>query len=338
MSGWLEEVWYRPEPAPALLRALSGLYGWVARWIAARRRQRSVKLELPVIVVGNISVGGTGKTPFTIWLVEELRAQGLRPGIISRGYGGKSPQWPLRVTADTDPALCGDEPALMARRLGVPVAVAPDRVAAAKLLIASGEVDLLIADDGLQHYRLARDFEICVVDGMRGVGNGALLPAGPLRETPARLATVNLIAVNGGRWRPDPAINTPLVDFQLEADQAFELAGGEHRMLTEFRGTRVQAVAGIGHPTRFFTTLCGYGLEVHMHPFPDHHRFTAQDLQFGDDVPVLMTEKDAVKCTAFARPGLWYVPARARPAAGDAVRVQQLLEPVLSAVRKSSHG
>jgi tetraacyldisaccharide 4'-kinase len=297
-----------------------------------------VKLGVPVIVVGNISVGGTGKTPFTIWLVEQLRAQGLRPGVISRGYGGKAPRYPLRVTAETDPLQCGDEPALIARRCGVPVAVAPDRVAAAQMLIDSGEVDLLIADDGLQHYRLGRDLEVCVVDGQRGLGNGALLPAGPLREPPGRLSTVDLIVVNGGRWRPETATRARIVDLQLRSDEAVSLVDGERRPLADFRGSKVHAVAGIGHPARFFASLCNAGIEVSMHPFADHHRYVAAEVDFGGEAPVLMTEKDAVKCMAFAQPGWWCVPAQASIAGGDGALVQQLLRPLMARITRSQDG
>jgi tetraacyldisaccharide 4'-kinase len=338
VARWLEAIWYAPSPPPRWLRGLAALYGWTARCLASRRRQRQVRLPVPVIVVGNIGVGGTGKTPFVIWLVERLRQQGLRPGIVSRGYGGRPPRQPLRVTAETDPAHCGDEPALMARRLGVPVAVAADRVAAARMLIDSGEVDLLVADDGLQHYRLARDLEICIVDGVRGLGNGALLPAGPLREPPSRLADVGLVVVNGGRWRPDAGIATPVVDMQLEAQDAVALDGGASRPLASFRGQRVHAVAGIGHPARFFATLCRYGMEVSMHPFPDHHRYRRGDLEFGAGAVVLMTEKDAVKCRAIAHPDGWYVPVQARLADEAAAGVQQLLAPIIDRLNTPSDG
>ncbi len=338
MASWLEETWYSPPPAPLLLSGLARVYGAIASWLAMRRLKRQVRVSVPVIVVGNISVGGTGKTPFTIWLVEQLRAHGLRPGVISRGYGGKAPRYPLRVTAETSPAHCGDEPALIARRCGVPVAVAPDRVAAAQLLIDSGEIDLLIADDGLQHYRLGRDLEICVVDGTRGLGNGALLPAGPLREPPERLATVDLIVVNGGRWRPEVATKARIVDLQLGTDEAVSLIDGERRPLAEFRGSRVHAVAAIGNPARFFACLCNAGIEVSMHPFPDHHRYEPGELEFGGEAPVLMTEKDAVKCLGFARPGWWFVPAQASIASGDGALVQQLLRPLMARITRSQDG
>lgn len=327
----LERTWYRPQPAPLWLRGCSFVYGTVASAVAASRRSAAVRLPVPVVVVGNIAVGGTGKTPFVIWLVERLRAEGWRPGVLSRGYAGRAPAYPLRVDAGTDPAQCGDEPALLARRLGVPLAVAPDRVAAARLLLARGEVDVLVADDGLQHHRLARDLEICVVDGARGLGNGALLPAGPLREPPARLDTVNLLVVNGGGWRGGSA---PAVDLQLEIAEAVPLGGGERRPLAGFG--RAHAVAGIGNPGRFFAALRAAGLELVEHAFPDHHRYARADLDFGDGLPVLMTEKDAVKCGELDLPGLWSVPAEARLSAADAALVGQLLRTLSPA--KHKHG
>ncbi|HZR36675.1 MAG TPA: tetraacyldisaccharide 4'-kinase [Nevskia sp.] len=318
----LDRIWYSPS-APSVLRPLASLYGKVAADVARRRKAGAVQLPAPVIVVGNITVGGTGKTPFVLWLVERLIERGWRPGVISRGYGGCAPQYPLRVSATTDPAWSGDEPALIARRTEVPVAVAPDRVAAARLLLDAGEADILVTDDGLQHYRLGRDLEICVVDGSRGLGNGQLLPAGPLREPPARLREVDLVVVNGGGWRPE---GVPALDMQLETTEARPLGGGAPRPLASFAGARVNAVAGIGNPERFFASLRAAGIEVVPHPFPDHHRYTDIDLAFDDRLPLLMTEKDAVKCAALAQPHHWYVPAQARIAAEGAALVQQLLD------------
>jgi tetraacyldisaccharide 4'-kinase len=319
----LHKLWYSPAPSPGWLRPLSALYGVVSGRLAARHKAAAVQLPVPVIVVGNISVGGTGKTPFVLWVVQRLRAQGWRPGVISRGYGGQAPRYPLRVSASTDAFWCGDEPALIARRLGVPVAVAPDRVAAARLLLDTGEVDILVTDDGLQHYRLARDLEICVVDGSRGLGNGALLPAGPLREPAARLHQVDLVVVNGGDWRPD---GVAALRMNLGTREALPLDGGAPRPLSAFAGAKVHAVAGIGNPQRFFASLRSAGIEVIPHPFPDHHRYRDIDLCFDGGLPLLMTEKDAVKCTAQARPGRWYVPAEAEIEAQGAALVQQLLD------------
>lgn len=328
MKPSLDQLWYRAEAAPALLRPLASLYGSIAGRVARRGKAGAVQLPVPVIVVGNITVGGTGKTPFVLWLVEQLRARGWNPGVISRGYGGSAPSYPLRVSATTDPSWAGDEPALIARRLDVPVAVAPDRVAAARLLLDAGEADILVTDDGLQHYRLARDIEICVVDGSRGLGNGSLLPAGPLREPPQRLQQVDLVVVNGGGWRA-PGLNA--VDMQLRTVEAVSLDSGERRPLSAFAGGRVHAVAGIGNPQRFFASLRAAGLDPIPHPFPDHHDYTAMDLAFDGAEPVLMTEKDAVKCGELVQPRLWYVPAQAVLAAEGVALVQQLLDRKLPA-------
>lgn len=323
MRDWFEQRWYSAQPPPALLRPLAALYGRVAQDRRRRLSAQAVPLPLPVIVVGNISVGGTGKTPFTIWLVERLREWGWRPGVISRGYGGRAAAYPLRVSAQTDPAVCGDEPALIARRLACPLAVAPDRVAAAQLLIGSREVDILVADDGLQHYRLARDLEICVLDGRRGLGNGALMPAGPLRELPSRLAEVDLVVVNGG----DAAALAPgAVTMTLDGGHVRSLASGAVRPLATYAGKPVHAVAGIGDPARFFASLRRQGVLTVEHAFPDHHDYRLADLQFGDDLPVLMTEKDAVKCARYAQPHHAFVPVDARIDAADTARVRKLVQ------------
>lgn len=306
--AWLQQRWYSTQPPPLALRPLAALYGAVA----LRRRQRlqaqSQPLACPVIVVGNISLGGTGKTPFVIWLVERLRAWGYRPGVISRGYGGRARSYPMRVGADSDPHEAGDEPVLIAWRTAAPVAVDPQRVRAAQSLIDSGEIDVLVADDGLQHYRLHRDLEICVVDGRRGLGNAALLPAGPLREPARRLDEVQLVVANGGGFR---APWTPTLEMQLRAENAVALKGGEVVALDSFRGRRVHALAGIGHPPRFFDMLRARGIVVLPHPFADHHAYRPGDLEFEEPLPVLMTEKDAVKCRAWAGAGHYAVPVDA---------------------------
>ncbi len=305
MSG-LEQRWYsRPMPA---LRPLELFYRSV---VAIRRRAYrwrllpSVRLELPVVVVGNISVGGTGKTPLTIWLVERLRRAGYRPGIITRGYGGKAATWPQCVVAESDPALVGDEPVIMAQRCGCPVVAGPDRVSAAKRLLDSSECDILVSDDGMQHYRLQRDLEIAVIDGARRFGNGHCLPAGPLREPVSRLAEVDFVVVNGGA-------GTGECEMVLEQGDAVSLGRSlSTSPLAAFRGQVVHAVAGIGNPERFFGQLRAQGLDLIEHAFPDHHPFTADDIAFDDELPVLMTEKDAVKCRHFAGSGQWYVPVEA---------------------------
>ncbi|MCZ8131368.1 MAG: tetraacyldisaccharide 4'-kinase [Steroidobacteraceae bacterium] len=319
----LEELWYGRASAAGravgavLLAPPSWLFGAVAAarrtaysrgWFAARRVPR------PVVVVGNLTVGGSGKTPLTVWLVEWLQARGLRAGVVSRGYGGEADA-PRRVTVDTPAHEAGDEPLLIARRTGAPVYVGRDRVACAELL--APEVDVVVADDGLQHYRLARDLEIVVVDGRRRFGNGRLLPAGPLREPPARLRSAGIVVANGGTPAPGELAMT------LVPGDVVALADGTRGSLTAFAAASpgVHAVAGIGDPPRFFATLRGAGLAIEEHAFPDHATFTAGDLQFGDARPVLMTEKDAVKCGGFADPRLHYLEVSARFAPEDEARL-----------------
>lgn len=300
----LQHRWYEPETPPAWWTLpLAALYGGVIglrRWLYRRRWLRSVGLPVPVIVVGNIVAGGSGKTPLTIALVEGLRTRGMKPGVVSRGYGGTA-STPLFLDTQPDPAVVGDEPALIKLRTGAPVAVGADRPEAARLLLDRG-VDVIIADDGLQHYALARDVEICVIDGVRRFGNGRLLPTGPLREPESRLRDVDFIVCNGGDARNGE------VAMRLVLEPARKVAGPAQVLpLSAFAGRRVHGVAGIGHPRRFFDALRAQGVDVMEHAFPDHHRYVVQDFDFGDDSPVLMTEKDAVKCRAFAKPGWWSV-------------------------------
>jgi tetraacyldisaccharide 4'-kinase len=258
---------------------------------------RAQRLSVPVVIVGNLVVGGTGKTPVVLWLTEQLQRRGFRPGIVSRGYASTS-QMPRRVPLGADAARFGDEPLLLAERSGVPVWIGHDRVAAARALVAAhADCDVLIADDGLQHYQLARDFEIAVEDE-RGFGNGLLLPAGPLRELPSR--SVDAVIVNGGASRPGTfAMQLVPAGFYSVDDrpQAIEISA--------LRGKRLHAVAGIGNPGRFFATLASLGLAVTAHPFSDHHPFSASDLDYAACDAILMTEKDAVKCRAFRRDDLY---------------------------------
>lgn len=308
LSGLLQRGWYADGPPQSrLLRGLSHVYGWaVHRRRAAydAERERSVRLRVPVIVIGNITVGGTGKTPLTIALVEALRRQGWYPGVVSRGYGGQR-RVPELLGDLPDPAEVGDEPCLIRARTGSPVAVGRDRPEAAQLLVEAG-VDVVLADDGLQHYRLQRDIEICVIDGIRRYGNGWLLPAGPLREPVERLRDVDFRVCNGGVPAADE------VPMRLIGDTAHALLGQESpRALASLAGQTVHAVAAIGYPRRFFDSLRAQRIEPIEHPFPDHHAFTERDLDFGDDLPVLMTDKDAVKCIYFAHKGWYSVPVRA---------------------------
>ncbi len=317
LASWLQAIWYRASPPPGPLRLCALQFALIVR---VRRRAyahgwlRSYHMACPVIVVGNLTVGGSGKTPLVIWLVAQLRSAGLTPGVVLRGYGGSATRHgrPQRVQPHSDVKVVGDEALLLRQRTGVPVAVCRDRVRAARLLASEG-VDLIVSDDGLQHLALARSFEIAVVDGERGLGNGHLLPAGPLREPLERLAQVDAVVINGeGRLPAGAADGDRVFSMRLEGQRLFALTGGAAPMaLSTLAGRRVHAVAGIGHPQRFFAQLRAAGLDVTEHPYPDHHNYGASELTFDDELPVLMTEKDAVKCRALAGPKHWYLPVTA---------------------------
>lgn len=319
----LERIWYRPHhPLSLLLAPL----GWLNMLLVALRRRgyregffHSVSLPVPVIVVGNISIGGTGKTPFVIWLVHWLQRAGYRPGVVSRGYGGKAASWPQQVRPDSAPDLVGDEPVLLARHCRCPVAVGPDRVAAAHALLEHHDCDILVADDGLQHYALVRDLEIAIIDGDRRHGNGRCLPAGPLRERPARLLDVDIIVCNGRPQRGEFSMTLAGRHVHRVGDS------GTVRPLGSFKG-QVHAVAGIGNPDRFFRQLRRQGLEVIEHPLPDHHPIVPGDVTFDDGLPVLMTEKDAVKCEPFADDLHWVLPVEAELAPQLDIRLRNMLK------------
>ena len=305
----LDYYWYTRSPWLVLLTPLSLVFRLIVglRQLAYKCGiRRSTRVSVPVIIVGNITVGGTGKTPLVAWLANYLRSKGYKPGIISRGYGGQASSWPQQVRPDSDPAVVGDEAALLATKTGCPMAVAPDRVAAANALINHSDCDVILSDDGLQHYALQRDIEIAVIDGVRRFGTGFLLPAGPLREPVGRLQEVDLIVVNGlGKGEEHP--------MRM-------LLGGVRNLLDPckvcaieaFRSQTVHAVAGIGNPERFFRSLQDAGLQVEPHSFPDHYRYRPGDIRFDDDRPVFMTEKDAVKCRHFAAKNDWFVPVEVR--------------------------
>jgi tetraacyldisaccharide 4'-kinase len=301
-----ERHWYRLSAVSIALAPFSLAFGVAVFLRRAAYRAgvlRTHRLPVPVVVVGNIVVGGTGKTPLVLWAVEALSRRGLRPGIVSRGYRGADAT-ARAVAVDGDPARFGDEPVLLAARSGVPVWIGRDRVAAARsLLAAHPDRDVLVCDDGLQHYALARDFEIAVEDE-RGHGNGLLLPAGPLREPAGR--AVDAVVVNGASTARGFAM-------RLESDGFRRVgAGGAEVPLAALHGRRLHAVAGIGNPSRFFATLRGLGLEFVPHAFPDHHPWRADELDFRDCDCVLMTEKDAVKCRAFGRDDLVALRVQAR--------------------------
>jgi len=333
----LPRLWYRRGLAAALWPLLP--LSWLFRSLSALRRAlfrcgvlRSQELLVPVIVVGNLTVGGSGKTPLVLWLVAQLRTQGWRPGIISHGYGG-SVQGAHAVFAHSAAAEIGDEPLLLARRSGVPVFVGRDRVAAGQALLAAHpDCDVIVSDDGLQHYRLRRSAEIVVFDG-RGAGNRRLLPAGPLREPLGRLAGVTAVVWNGAAERQTARAAQAVPQF------AMRLQGRRFVGLTDpqrvcdadaLRGKRLYAMAGIGDPARFFAQLSALGLEFEARPFPDHHRYSAADLAFAHDGVLLMTEKDAVKCAAIATGEAWVLPVEAElGAASGSLADPGLLETIL---------
>ena len=309
----LEQHWYSHNARAYAFWPLSLVFQAVVKLRHAAYQAglcRRYKLPVPVIVVGNISVGGSGKTPLVIELVELLRRAGLQPGIVSRGYRGRSQTWPRHVDASSDPVQVGDEPVLLAQRCQCPITVGPDRSAAAQALLAesASPVNIIVSDDGLQHYAMQRDIEIAVIDSQRGLGNGFCLPAGPLREPERRLQSVDYIIYNGIAQSDGQGYS-----MVLSAEHARNLVDDrQSKPLADFRGTTVHAVAGIGHPERFFTMLQHAQLNIIRHAFPDHHHFTAKDVCFADAQTVLLTEKDAVKCRPFAQPGFWSVPVTAR--------------------------
>lgn len=307
-------AWYGSARWVHALRPLA----WLFRRHVARRRMKYLtgrrtpwRAPVPVIVVGNVAVGGTGKTPLVIWLAGILRSWGFRPGIVSRGYGGRGGRRPIDVDADTDPELCGDEAPLLRVRSGCPVVVAADRPAAVRRLLERHACDVVIADDGLQHYALARDLEIAVVDGARGLGNGLCLPAGPLREPPSRLSEVDALVVNGETDRTWQDLAGMVLRMSVQPRQFVRLDDGERLDADAFaqRHPQVHAVAGVGNPARFAVTLQQLGMTTDLHPYPDHHRFSGDEVRFDDAWPVVCTEKDAVKLRRLADVpgGVWYL-------------------------------
>jgi tetraacyldisaccharide 4'-kinase len=321
----LNRIWYGGQAVPAWLGALVPLYraaNRLDRWWQARQRPEDLG-AVYILVVGNLTVGGSGKTPLVIRLCQLLRQAGLRPGVISRGYGRREKG--LRLANPlSNPAVVGDEPLLIAQRAGVPVIVAGDRCEAARALIKK-QVDVVISDDGLQHYRLPRDLEICVIDGGRAFGNGRLLPAGPLREPIERLKSFDHVVLNGAC----PALDSELdpVPMTFAAGLLRSLDGSQNWRLSQFKGCRVNAVAGIGNPQRFFSTLEQAGITPIEHVFPDHHAFSVGDFDKMDaDLPILMTEKDCVKCRTLDLKNAWYLSVDAvLPAEWEQEVVRQVL-------------
>ncbi|MAI41775.1 MAG: lipid ABC transporter permease [Gammaproteobacteria bacterium] len=313
--GWefnpLVKAWYSDASWIYLLAPL----GWVYEQLAKLRRKwlegQQMPAKIPVIIVGNINIGGTGKSPLVIWIIEQLLERGFRPGIVSRGYGGRAKQYPMEVSKSTDPHLSGDEPAMLARRLGVPIVVDPNRVQAVEFIANNYNCDVVVSDDGLQHYRLYRNIEIAVIDGQRGLGNGLCLPAGPLRESPERLKEVDFIVTNG---EPSQKLVFESTVMRIESTNLVNMSTGAKILPTELSFVRIHAVAGIANPVRFFNMLRELGFEVIEHRFADHYSFKLADLDYQDQLPVVMTEKDAVKCERLNldRTSHWYLEISAK--------------------------
>ena len=325
----IAKIWSGESPLWLLLLPLSWLYGLVSGLIRLCYQlglKKAWRAPCPVVVVGNLTAGGNGKTPVVIWLVEQLQRQGIRVGVVSRGYGGKAESYPLLLDADTTTAQAGDEPVLIYQRTGAPVAVSPVRVDAVKALLAAHDLQLVVTDDGLQHYRLARDKEIVVIDGVRRFGNGWWLPAGPMRERASRLRSVDARIVNGG----EPQAGE--IPMTLRPGEAVNLL--THQRLPVSALQNVVAMAGIGHPPRFFTTLNECGLQpVRTVALADHKALTEADVRalVEPGQQLIMTEKDAVKCRRFAQENWWYLPVDA-VLSGD--RAQTLLQDLITLARR----
>ena len=326
----LPYYWYHQplHPLVACLLPFSCLFAMLAavrRFLYRYQLLKTIHFSVPVVVVGNIVAGGTGKTPFVVWLVTWLREQGYRPGIVSRGVGGQRQLKPRHITADDLAVNVGDEALLLAKNAQCPVVICVDRVAAVEALLKHHDCNIVISDDGLQHYRMGRQIEIAIVDGDRRFGNGYLLPAGPLREPVKRLDSVDFVVVNGGNGRNEQSMRLESVEFVSVVDQTNVLP------LNAFYQRTVHAVAGIGNPARFFDTLKKLGCMVVPHSFPDHHLYDKQELEFGDRCSILMTEKDAVKCVSFADERYWFLRVRAN------IENEQLKQAILKRIGECSH-
>ena len=314
MASWFQKQWERLTLWHIILIPLSWFFGavvWLRKSFYQSGWLESYRLPVPVIIVGNITVGGTGKTPFVIWLATQLKQQGYSPGIICRGYGG-STSLVQEVFAQSNPTESGDEPVLIAKRTQCPVFVGANRVAAGQLLLSTHpQCNIILSDDGLQHYRLQRDFEIALMNSEDAFGNGHLLPAGPLREKKARLQMVDAI-IESGSSQGNQKNMPPKFYMQLSGEIFSYINEAEHQPASFFADKKLVAIAGIGKPARFFRQLSALGLTFEQYAFPDHHTFTAQDLARFGEKTLLMTEKDAVKCSAFDNENAWFLPVEAK--------------------------
>ncbi|NOQ65165.1 MAG: tetraacyldisaccharide 4'-kinase [Methyloprofundus sp.] len=309
IAKFLNEAWYKDHFVGTFLMPFSFMYTDAMRfrrWMYKHGHKPVTKLPVPVIIVGNITVGGTGKTPLVIYLAQQLKAQGFKPGVISRGYGGESEVWPQKVTLESDPLKVGDEPLLLVQYSGCPVAVGPVRADSARLLLETEACDVIISDDGLQHYALDRDIEIVVIDGVRRFGNNFCLPSGPLREPQERIREVDFVICNGGVAEEGEIL------MQLEGAYAVNMQTQERKLLTDFKGLKCHALAGTGNPQRFFDSLSKLEIDCQTHSFPDHYIYTAKEIAYKGADAIFMTEKDAVKCVSFATEQHWFVPVEAK--------------------------
>lgn len=324
----IDRIWSGSSLLYLILLPLSWFYGLVSTLIRLSYRcglRKSWRAPVPVVIVGNLAAGGNGKTPIVIWLVEQLQQRGYRVGVVSRGYGGKSEVYPLVLSQNTSPREAGDEPVLIYQRTGAPVAIAPKRSDAIQALLQQHQLDVVITDDGLQHYALQRDFELVVIDGVGRFGNGWWLPAGPMRERAARLNSVDACVANGGVAQEGE------IAMRLRAREAVNMLSGERCPVAEL--THVVAVAGIGHPPRFFAMLEKLGTDVEQEvAFADHQKYQLASLSALTPVgqTLLMTEKDAVKCHAFAQPNWWYLPVDAVLPSVEAEQLLKKIENLLS--------
>jgi tetraacyldisaccharide 4'-kinase len=324
---FIENIWYSKHPLALLLLPFSWVYTLVIilRRLCYQSGLIAVnQIDAPVIIVGNITVGGTGKTPLVIWLADYFKNKGFKPGIVSRGYGGKLSGKTQQVRADSDPVLVGDEPVLIAKRTACPVAIAVQRRKAAEELIKHCACDLILCDDGMQHYSLDRDIEIAVIDGQRRFGNKKCLPAGPLREPVSRLQTVDFVVSKYIAGRHEYKMEYTYGDLVSLTNP------NQHMLISDFNGQSVHAISGIGNPDRFHSWLRNNKLKIIVHEFPDHHSFTAEDVNFNDGLAVVMTEKDAVKCTGFATEQHWYLPITATLPESFNYRLDALMKDIIN--------
>jgi len=341
INNLAQKIWYGDSSLRWLLLPFTLVYSAVVasrRFLFSLGVLRSHRVSVPVIIVGNVAVGGTGKTPVAIWLAQRLAEEGMIPAIVSRGYGGAVGAEPMQVTAESDPAEFGDEAVLIAIRSECPVVVHPDRVAAANLAIDLG-ANVIVSDDGLQHFRLDRDYEIVVIDGTRRYGNRQLLPAGPLREPISRLNTIDQLLIqreaDGRSELLHRSSDIRPLDFRLVASTFCRLDNSDVRNIDEFAGVKIHALAGIGNPERFFRMLEARDIEVIRHPLPDHAEIIPGDLEFDDELDVVMTEKDAVKCRWLDTSNCWYVPVEV--AISDAA-AEDLIDRILRKISEEKRG